>query len=196
VPPLDFVSAAEGSGLIRSIGQEILRLTFAQLGNWLADDNMRSVAVNVSAVQLREPHFARDTLEVIDAAGVDPRQLIIELTESAFPASALEMINQLSQLRARGIRVSLDDFGTGYSSLGRLQELPVDIIKVDKTFVDGIATGDENLPILNSIIDLAHNLGLNVTAEGVETATQALYLHRKLASPHMTVKGGQSPPSR
>jgi diguanylate cyclase (GGDEF)-like protein len=178
VPPLDFISAAEGSGLIRPIGQEVLRLTFTQLGRWLADDNTRSVAVNVSAVQLREPDFAHDTLEIIDAAGVDAHQLIIELTESAFPGSALEMIDQLSQLRARGIRVSLDDFGTGYSSLGRLQELPVDIIKVDKTFVDGIATGDENLPILNSIIDLAHNLGLHVTAEGVETATQALYLQR------------------
>ncbi|MDB5621373.1 bifunctional diguanylate cyclase/phosphodiesterase [Tardiphaga sp.] len=178
ISPLDFISAAESSGLINSIGQEILTLTCAQLRDWLAVETMHSVAVNVSAVQLREPDFARDTLGTLASAGVDPRQLIVELTESAFPGSPPQMIDQLSQLRASGIRVSLDDFGTGYSSLGRLQELPVDIIKVDRSFVDRIKTGDETLPILNSIVDLAHKLGHQVTAEGVETAAQALYLQR------------------
>jgi diguanylate cyclase (GGDEF)-like protein len=176
--PGEFVPAAEASGLIKTIGQEILRLTCAQLSDWLAVDNMRSVAVNVSAVQLREPDFAHDTLDTLDSAGVDPRQLVVELTESALPGSVVQTIDQLSQLRARGIRVSLDDFGTGYSSLERLQKFPVDIIKIDRSFVDGIRSGDETLPILHSIVDLAHNLGLHVTAEGIETATQALYLQQ------------------
>jgi diguanylate cyclase (GGDEF)-like protein len=178
IPPQDFISAAEASGLIKTIGQEILRLTCAQLCDWLADGNIRSVAVNVSPMQLREPDFARETLDILASAGVDPRQLIVEVTESEFLGSALQMIEQLSQLRARGVRVSLDDFGTGHSSLGRLQEFPVDIIKIDRSFVDGIRSGHETLPILNSIVDLAHNLGLHVTAEGVETATQAHYLQR------------------
>ncbi|MCU1577101.1 MAG: diguanylate cyclase [Leifsonia sp.] len=178
IPPLDFIAAAETSGLINAIGREILTLTCAQLHDWLAGDNLRSVAVNISAVQLREPNFARDVLHILASAGVDPSQLILEVTESAFPDPALRVIDQLSQLRSHGIRVSLDDFGTGYSSLGRLQELPVDIIKVDRSFVDGIRTGGETLPILNSVVELAHNLGLHVTAEGVETAAQALHLRR------------------
>jgi diguanylate cyclase (GGDEF)-like protein len=178
IAPLDFISAAEASGLITTIGKEILRLTCTQLGEWLADADMRSVAVNVSPLQLQEPNFAREALDILASAGVDPRQLIVELTESEFPGSTRQMIDQLSQLRARGVRVSLDDFGTGHSSLERLQELPVDIIKIDRSFVEGITSGDETLPILRSIVDLAHALGLQVTAEGVETTTQAHYLQR------------------
>ncbi len=86
------------------------------------------------------------------------------------------MIRQLSSLRDAGVRVALDDFGTGYSSLGRLQELPVDAVKIDKTFVSMVRNGDERLPILSSMINMAHSLGLTVTAEGVETAAQADYL--------------------
>ncbi|MDQ1583191.1 MAG: hypothetical protein QOF36_1245 [Microbacteriaceae bacterium] len=178
IPPRDFVSAAETSGLINTIGLEVLRLTCAQLRDWLADERVRSVAVNVSTSQLQEPDFARAALEVLDSGGVDPRQLVVEVTERAFVGSARRVIGHLAQLREHGIRIALDDFGTGYSSLSRLQELPVDIIKVDKSFVDGIKTGEETLPILNSIVDLAHNLGLHVTAEGVETAEQAIHLRR------------------
>jgi EAL domain-containing protein (putative c-di-GMP-specific phosphodiesterase class I) len=176
ISPLDFIPAAESSGLINTLGQEILALACVQVRDWLGGDNGRSLAINVSAVQLRERDFARDILAILAATGVDPRQLIIELTESAGLGSPRRAIKQLSQLRARGIRVALDDFGTGYSTLARLQELPVDILKVDKSFVDGITTGGETLPILNSIIDLAHDLGLHVTVEGVETATQARHL--------------------
>ena len=178
IPPGEFVPVAEASGLINPIGREVLALACAQLRNWLVGDDARSVAVNVSAVQLRETTFARDVLDVLATVGVDPRQLVLEITESAFLDETPRVIKQLSLVRAPGIRVSLDDFGTGYSSLGRLQELPVDIIKIDRSFVSPIKTGDEALPILNSIIDLAHNLGMHVTAEGVESAVQALHLHR------------------
>jgi EAL domain-containing protein (putative c-di-GMP-specific phosphodiesterase class I) len=176
--PLDFIPAAESTGLINSLGQEILALACRQVYDWLAGAGMRSVAVNVSAVQLREPDFARDILTILAATGVDPRQLIIEVTESACLGSPRRVIEQLSHMRERGIRVALDDFGTGYSTLARLRELPVDIIKVDKSFIDEVKTGRENLPILNSIIDLGHTLGLHVTVEGVETAAQARHLRR------------------
>lgn len=178
IPPAEFVPTAEATGLINPIGREVLALACAQLRDWLAGDDARSVAVNVSPLQLVETTFARDILDLVATAGVNPQQLILEITESTFLDETPQVIEQLSLVRAPGIRVSLDDFGTGYSSLGRLQELPVDIIKIDRSFVNAIKTGDETLPILNSIIDLAHNLGMHVTAEGVESAEQALHLKR------------------
>ena len=97
-------------------------------------------------------------------------QLVLEVTESVFFDADCNVIKQLSRLRDAGVRVALDDFGTGYSSLGRLQDLPVDTVKIDRTFVSMVRTGAERLPILSSMINMAHSLGLTVTAEGVETA--------------------------
>jgi EAL domain-containing protein (putative c-di-GMP-specific phosphodiesterase class I) len=107
---------------------------------------------------------------------VDPRQLAVEVTESVFFDDDHHVIQQLAALRSAGVRVALDDFGTGYSSLGRLQGLPVDTLKIDQSFISMIHTGAEKLPILSSMISMAHGLGLTVTAEGVETAAQAEYL--------------------
>lgn len=176
VPPLDFIAIAEGTGLINAIGLEVLTQSCVQLHDWLSADPSHSVTVNVSVVQLREEGFAGTVLQTLAEFDIDPRQLILEVTESAVMDSEVRPIKQLKRLREHGIRVSLDDFGTGYSSLGRLQSLPVDIIKLDRTFVSGIRTGDEVFPILNSMITLAHNLGLHVTAEGIETAPQARHL--------------------
>ncbi len=103
-------------------------------------------------------------------------QLVLEVTESVFFDPDCGLIQQLSSLRAAGVRVALDDFGTGYSSLGRLQDLPVDAVKIDRAFVSMVRTGQERLPILSSMINMAHSLGLTVTAEGVESAAQADYL--------------------
>lgn len=178
VPPTDFISAAESSGLIISIGHEVLRQTCGQLQSWLAADPARSAAVNVSAVQLREPGYARSVLETLATAGVKGEQLIVEVTESVFLDPAPYVTAQLTLLRRHGLRVALDDFGTGYSSLGRLQDLPVDILKIDRSFVSVIVTGDENLPILSSMTAMAGHLGLHITAEGVETPEQALHLLR------------------
>lgn len=178
VPPADFISAAESSGLIISIGHEVLRQTCAQLQSWLAADPSRSVAVNVSAVQLRDPGYARSVLETLATVGVRGDQLILEVTESVFLDPAPYVTAQLTLLRGQGLRVALDDFGTGYSSLGRLQDLPVDILKIDRSFVSVIITGDENLPILSSMTAMAGHLGLHITAEGVETPEQALHLLR------------------
>ena len=176
VPPGQFIPTAERSGLISAIGLQVLRQSFTELQAWLAADATRSVAVNVSGVQLKECKFADDVLQLAATCGADPRQLVLEVTESVFFDPDAHVIRQLDLLRDAGVRVALDDFGTGYSSLGRLQDLPVDAVKIDRSFVSMVRTGAEKLPILNSMINMAHSLGLTVTAEGIETTAQATYL--------------------
>jgi EAL domain-containing protein (putative c-di-GMP-specific phosphodiesterase class I) len=130
----------------------------------------------VSGVQLRDCDFAGIVLGMAETHGLNLRQLMLEVTESVFFDADEHVISQLASLRSAGVRVALDDFGTGYSSLGRLQELPVDAVKIDQSFVSMVRTGAEKLPILSSMINMAHSLGLSVTAEGIETAEQAAYL--------------------
>ena len=176
VPPSIFIPLAERTGLIGEIGAEVMASGMVQLARWLSEDPARSLAVNVSGVQLQEPDFAETVLRLAAASGVAPYQLVMEVTESVFFDADCSLIRQLSTLRDAGARVALDDFGTGYSSLGRLQDLPVDTVKIDKSFVSMVRTGNERLPILSSMINMAHSLGLTVTAEGIETAAQADYL--------------------
>ncbi|HEY8754268.1 MAG TPA: EAL domain-containing protein [Arthrobacter sp.] len=176
IPPSVFIPLAERGGMIGEIGMEVMALSMVQLAPWLREDPSRSLAVNVSGVQLQEPDFADGVLRLAQACGVGAYQLVLEVTESVFFDADCRLIKQLSTLREAGVRVALDDFGTGYSSLGRLQDLPVDTVKIDQTFVSMVRTGKERLPILSSMINMAHSLGLTVTAEGVETATQADYL--------------------
>lgn len=176
VPPSIFIPLAERTGLIGEIGAEVMATGMVQLARWLNGDPSRSLAVNVSGVQLQEPDFADTVLRLAEASGVEPYQLVLEVTESVFFDADCSLIQQLSRLRDAGARVALDDFGTGYSSLGRLQDLPVDTVKIDRTFVSMVRTGNERLPILSSMINMAHSLGLTVTAEGIETAAQADYL--------------------
>lgn len=176
VPPSVFIPLAERTGLINEIGAEVMALGMVQLAPWLSEDPSRSLAVNVSGVQLQDPLFAQTVLRLAEASGVAAYQLVLEVTESVFFDADCSLIKQLSTLRDEGARVALDDFGTGYSSLGRLQDLPVDTVKIDKTFISMVRTGTERLPILSSMINMAHSLGLTVTAEGVETAAQADYL--------------------
>ncbi|UYY81982.1 EAL domain-containing protein [Arthrobacter sp. YA7-1] len=176
--PGAFIPTAESSGLITGIGQEVLTRTCTQLRPWLDEDPEHCAAVNVSAVQLREPGYSRTVLQTLDAAGIRAKQLILEVTESVFLDPAPHVSTQLALLRRHGIRIAIDDFGTGYSSLGRLQDLPVDILKIDRSFVSAITDRHENLPILASMTAMAHHLGLHITAEGVETEAQAQHLLR------------------
>ncbi|BAS10546.1 uncharacterized signaling protein PA1727 [Arthrobacter sp. Hiyo4] len=178
ISPSEFIPAAESTGLINAIGQEVLTQACTQLRSWLTGDQNRRVAVNVSAVQLRAPGYARTVLDTLAALGIRGDQLILEVTESVFLDPVQHISAQLGLLRGQGIKVALDDFGTGYSSLGRLQDLPVDILKIDQSFVSVIITGEEELPILDSMTAMAHNLGLKITAEGVETTEQARHLVR------------------
>jgi diguanylate cyclase (GGDEF)-like protein/PAS domain S-box-containing protein len=176
VPPNQFLPVAEQSGLIREIGDEVLRRACAEIRPWLAGDPAYSVAVNVSGLQFQHRDFATDVLAIAASTGVDPRQLTLELTESVFFDAASDVLGQLRQLRDAGVRIAMDDFGTGYSTLGRLQELPLDNVKIDRSFVAMIKTGQEQLPFFATMINAAHALGLKVTAEGIETPAQAKYL--------------------
>jgi len=176
VPPGQFIPTAERSGLISAIGMQVMRHSFTELRPWLAADATRSVSVNVSGAQLKDCTFAEGVLRLAASCATDPRQLVLEVTESVFFDPDAHVIRQLDLLRDAGVRVALDDFGTGYSSLGRLQELPVDAVKIDRSFVSMVRTGAEKLPILNSMINMAHSLGLTVTAEGIESGAQATYL--------------------
>jgi diguanylate cyclase (GGDEF)-like protein/PAS domain S-box-containing protein len=176
VPPALFIPLAERSGLINELGTEVMAQSLQHLASWLGEDPSRSLSMNVSGVQLQELDFAENLLRLAETSGVGAYQLVMEVTESVFFDADCNVIKQLSRLREAGARVALDDFGTGYSSLGRLQELPVDIVKIDKTFVSMVRTGTERLPILSAMINMAHSLGLTVTAEGIETEEQANYL--------------------
>jgi diguanylate cyclase (GGDEF)-like protein len=176
VPPKQFLPAAEQSGLIREIGDEVLRRACAEIRPWLAGDAAYSVAVNVSGLQFQNRDFGTDVLAIVASAGVDPRQLTLDLTESVFFDAGSDVLRQLRQLREAGVRIAMDDFGTGYSSLGRLKELPLDKVKIDGSFVAMIKTGQEQLPFFTTMITAAHGQGLTVTAEGIETPAQAKYL--------------------
>jgi diguanylate cyclase (GGDEF)-like protein/PAS domain S-box-containing protein len=176
IPPGQFIPVAERSGLISDLGNSVMARACIELQSWLAADNTRSLSVNVSGGQLQEPDFADVALRIASSCRVDPGQLVLEVTESVFLDPGSRMIDQLKQLRRARMRVALDDFGTGYSSLGRLQDLPVDSVKIDGSFVSMVRTGAEKLPILSSMINMAHSLGLMVTAEGIETTAQAEYL--------------------
>ncbi|MET3921412.1 EAL domain-containing protein [Arthrobacter sp. UYEF20] len=176
IPPNQFLPVAEQSGLIREIGDEVLRRACAEIRPWLAGDAAYSVAVNVSGLQFQNRDFATDVLAIVRSTGVDPRQLMLELTESVFFDADSDVLRQLRQLREAGVQIAMDDFGTGYSSPGRLKELPLDKVKIDRSFVAMIKTGQEQLPFFNTMVNAAHALGLHVTAEGIETPAQAKYL--------------------
>jgi len=173
VPPGEFLPLAEETGLIVGIDRAVMRTACSELGEWLHEDQRHSVSVNVSPVGLREADFAQSVLTLLAETGVKPAQLVLEVTETLFLEADRGVLDQLGALRSQGTQVAIDDFGTGYSSLGRLQALPVDRLKIDMSFVRLIETGYEDLPILTSMIVMAHSLGLEVTAEGVETVAQA-----------------------
>jgi diguanylate cyclase (GGDEF)-like protein len=175
IPPDDFISAAERSGQVVGLGMRVLGLALAQLRAWTdGPAPAPTVAVNVSARQLVEPGFVHQVQSILWSAGVDPRNVILELTESMVVEDGDSAIDVLWQLRGLGVRLAIDDFGTGYSSLARLGQLPIDEMKIDKSFVDklGDATHDSTT-LVTAAIAMGHGLGLSVVAEGVETRAQA-----------------------
>jgi EAL domain-containing protein (putative c-di-GMP-specific phosphodiesterase class I) len=176
IPPEEFLVAAERGPLIHRLGSWILRAACQQLVDWTAElgpNALHEVAVNVSPRQLLDPHFTETVADALAVTGLDPRRLVLEITEST--AMAPNSQEQLLALRATGVRLSIDDFGTGHSSLSRLAALPVNALKVDRSFVRDIpSTGDA--PLVRAMIAMAHSLGLTVVAEGIETERQADYL--------------------
>jgi diguanylate cyclase (GGDEF)-like protein/PAS domain S-box-containing protein len=180
VPPSRFVGVAEDTGLIVPIGAWVMRTACAQNKAWQAAGlgNLR-VAVNLSARQFS----AADLLPSIEAAlrdtGLDPSCLELELTESLFMGDITPAVDLLHRMKALGVTLSIDDFGTGYSSFSYLSRFPIDVLKIDRSFVSDITHDANDAAIVDSIIALAHNLRLSVIAEGVETAEQLDYLRRQ-----------------
>jgi diguanylate cyclase (GGDEF)-like protein len=176
VPPLDFIPVAEHTGLIVPIGRWVLRRACRDASRWgtLARDPARApyVSVNLSARQFAQPGIVDAVTQTLEETGLEPERLALEVTESAVMEDLDEPDETLRELKALGVRLFLDDFGTGYSSLSYLQRFPIDMLKVDRSFVSGIDQGDGKLPILGAVVGMARALGMEVVAEGVETGEQ------------------------
>jgi EAL domain-containing protein (putative c-di-GMP-specific phosphodiesterase class I) len=175
VPPDQFIPLAEETGSIVSIGGwvvwEACRQAKVWQERWPATPPL-TIAVNLSARQLQHPGILDEVQAALAAAGLDPQNLVLEITETAIMEQLDAAITILTELRRLGVRLALDDFGTGYSSLSYLQRLPVDILKIDRSFVSGVAGGTEDSALARAIVTLGQTLGLEVVAEGVETAEQ------------------------
>jgi EAL domain-containing protein (putative c-di-GMP-specific phosphodiesterase class I) len=167
--PAAFVPAAERTGLIKSITDWIFDRALREVREWQDEGAPLHIAVNISAKSLQEQTLPQKVLAALEKWRIDPRFLKIEITESSIMADPAHALAVMSMLQSMGVRLSVDDFGTGYSSLTHLRELPIDEIKIDKSFVMGMATSDADAAIVRTVIDLAHNLGKQVCAEGVET---------------------------
>ncbi|HEV7570895.1 MAG TPA: EAL domain-containing protein [Thermoanaerobaculia bacterium] len=168
--PASFVPIAERTGLIKPMTDWILDKALQQCREWQDAGAPIHVAVNVSAKSLLEETLPSKVQTLLDKWNIDPRFLKIEITESSIMADPAHALAIMSMLQSMGVRLSVDDFGTGYSSLTHLRELPIDEIKIDKAFVLGMLTSDADTAIVRTVIDLAHNLGKQVCAEGVEDA--------------------------
>jgi diguanylate cyclase (GGDEF)-like protein/PAS domain S-box-containing protein len=181
VPPDVFVPLAERNGSIVSIGRWVLHTACEQAASWkqeLGQTAGFSLAVNTAASQLTSEHFYDDTVDALTRSGLSPGALVIEITETALIENTDDSAAVLNRLRQLGVRVAIDDFGTGYSSLGYLQTMPVDILKIDRSFVHGIYPGTQVPDVVRGIVDLARTLHIETIAEGVETASQADQLNQ------------------
>jgi diguanylate cyclase (GGDEF)-like protein/PAS domain S-box-containing protein len=178
VPPGDFIPLAEETGLILPLGLWVLETSCAQLSAWGQQPETAhlTIAVNVSARQFRHQDFVRQVKAALTSTGAAPGKLKLELTESVLLDDVDDVIAKMSELKACGVCFSLDDFGTGYSSLSYLKRLPLDQLKIDQSFVRDVLVDANNAAIARTIVALAHSLGLNVIAEGVETEDQLLFL--------------------
>ncbi|WEF34420.1 EAL domain-containing protein [Pseudoduganella chitinolytica] len=177
VPPGEFIPLAEETGLINPLGDWVLRTACARLCQWLGEGlPPLRVAVNVSVRQLLQPDFAATVQGVLAATSLPPHLLELEITESTLMEHAQDTLAALHALRELGVRLSIDDFGTGYSSLSYLKRFPVDIIKIDRSFVRDVPRDADDVAIVTAIIALAHSLRLEVVAEGVETEAQLGFL--------------------
>ncbi len=178
ISPAEFISLAEETGHIVPIGAWVLEQACLLLQRWATMPALQHLrlAVNVSARQFRQPDFVGQVMAVLKRSGVDSSRLKLELTESMVMENMADTIAKMHALRKLGVVFSMDDFGTGYSSLSNLKKLPLDQLKIDKSFVRDIPHHEEDAVIVQTIIAMAHSLGMEVLAEGVETEDQRHFL--------------------
>jgi diguanylate cyclase (GGDEF)-like protein len=175
--PIDFIALAEDTGLILEIGTLVMRTACAQVRQWqCAGHGPLRIAINVSARQVLEKDFLDQLIGVLAETRLDARSLELEITETSIMENSESAIRVLSDIRRLGVRVSIDDFGTGYSSLSYLKHLPIDTVKLDRSFVSGVTTDPKDAALVMAIVTLAHNLNLEVIAEGIETNEQHDFL--------------------
>jgi EAL domain-containing protein (putative c-di-GMP-specific phosphodiesterase class I) len=178
VPPDHFIPVAEETGLIHELGVWVVLEASRQLKIWQdSGEKDLSVAVNVSGRQLERPEFFQQVKKIIHESGIKPGTFYIELTESAIIQGQKEVLETLEKFRAIGVRVALDDFGTGYSSLSYLRNLPIDILKIDRSFIEELGE-QNNSVILSAIITMAQALNMKVIAEGIEEQGQFAFLQK------------------
>ena len=178
LPPGEFISLAEESGLILPLGKWVLESACMQIVAWAdhPQSSRLSIAVNISARQFCQPDFVEQVLTVLQQTGANPGNLELELTESLLAENIDEIIGKMKELKAHGLRFSLDDFGTGYSSLTYLKRLPLNQLKIDRSFISDIESDESSAAIAQTIISLSRAMGMPVIAEGVETVQQGLFL--------------------
>ncbi len=174
VPPSTFIPAAEHSGAICPLGQWAIRQAVQQLTVWQQqfDDHELTMSVNASIVELVEVDYVEHLAQVLEETGVEPATLQIEVTESVLADDHSVVVRTLEGIRALGVRVALDDFGTGYSSMNQLQTLPIDCLKIDRTFIQSLDQDDRSSSVVHALIELGRALGLVTIAEGIETPAQ------------------------
>ena len=170
VPPDQFIPLAEQTGLIKAVGRWVLNAALRQAREWLSEGRDVPIAVNLSMRDLHDPDLPEAVVGLLRRWQVPPSQLVVEITENGLMADPGRALQTITALRLMGIRIAIDDFGTGYSSLAYLKRLPVDELKIDRSFVRELATDDDDLAIVRSTISLGHDLGLIIVAEGIEDA--------------------------
>ncbi|AUB37059.1 DNA-binding response regulator, OmpR family, containings REC and winged-helix [Nostoc flagelliforme CCNUN1] len=179
ISPTDFIPLVEESGMIVEVGYWALHEACRQMQSWQVrhrTNSLEKISVNLSVKQFSQPDLIEQIGEILHSTGLDAGSLMLEITESAIMENGDEANAELLKLRKMGIELSIDDFGTGYSSLSRLHSFPISVLKIDRSFVSLIDANGKNLEIIETIITLAHKLGMDVTAEGVETKEQLAFL--------------------
>jgi EAL domain-containing protein (putative c-di-GMP-specific phosphodiesterase class I) len=182
MPPGLFIPIAEESGLIVALGSWVLRAACQAAAAMQDSGRSPKMSVNVAADQLARPEFGDEVLAALDDSGLPPDRLVLEITEGVVLKDLETVIARLTALRRIGVRIAIDDFGTGYSSLAYLRRLPVDILKVDKSFVDRVTSDAQDAALTHAIIAMSHSLNLETVAEGVESPEQAQWLARALCT--------------
>jgi diguanylate cyclase (GGDEF)-like protein/PAS domain S-box-containing protein len=178
ISPAEFMAMAEETGLIVPLGRWVLEEACRTAQLFSSREGKLGMSVNLSQKQLQQPGLVAEVRAALERSGLAPSRLTLEITESVVMEDAVATIAILNQLRELGMRVAIDDFGTGYSSLSYLRQLPIDVLKLDKEFVDGIASGSRDSVLPKTVIELANTLGLRTVAEGIETEAQLDHLKR------------------
>jgi EAL domain-containing protein (putative c-di-GMP-specific phosphodiesterase class I) len=178
ISPGEFIPIAEASGFIIAIGEWVLERAVTQAAAWAAAGTEITVSVNVSALQFQQPGFVDGVAEALRAAGLPPRLLELELTESILIQDAKDAMLRLQMLAQLGVKLAIDDFGTGYSSLTYLKRFPIGRLKIDRSFIGGLPAEESDAAIVRAIIDIGRALRLEIVAEGVENDAQRRFLQQ------------------